>query len=779
MMKNLLHFLLLIMLFPGFAAAQQSRRPVVSVASYFDISPPLRSLADAPLKKSDQSWKEGVIKNYFRPAAHQRQVSRKNDTVIQQHQGLKAGDTLMQNFDGLPNISFVVPPDPCGAVGPNHYFQMVNFVSAVYDKTGTRLLGPFNSGLIWLGMPHNASNGDGIVLYDENADRWLISQLALPDYPNGPFYEMIAVSQTPDPTGSWYRWEFTFNDITDYPKFGIWHDAYYMSYNRIRTGGMVYDGTGAAAFDRTAMISGDAQARMILFLQNSAADAYSLIPADCSGIFPDTATPGYFFFIQRNYLGVMEFHADWNTPANSTFGNYIRIPVSPFLNNIESIPQKATASALNPINDRLMFRAQFRNFKEWQSLVVNHTVDVGNTTGIRWYELRRTTGNWYIHQQSTYAPDSSFRWMGSMAIDEAGNMALGYSVASANLFPSVRYAGRMAFDPLNQLTIAERTIIPGGGAQTGVWSSGGRWGDYSCMVADPSVPQTFWYTQEYYDSTSVSYWKTRIASFSFSGVLTMHATANPPVVCPGGSVNLDITASGGTDNYHYQWSSIQAGFVSTLKSPVVIPVQSTKYIATLTDGSAILTDTLDVTTLPLPYLFPGHDTGYCHYTDRIPLQGKASGVTSTSWTTLGDGYFTDETSLNTLYFPGINDKTAALVTLKLLGIPQAPCQQASATVHIEFIPCAGIGDQEPINPTIAVFPNPSQGAFDILLRNFPNAASIVEIINSRGETVFSETVNYQDPQQVTRISLPGFASGIYILKVKTSDRVMIERVVLQ
>jgi len=779
MMKNLLHFLLLMLLFAGVAAAQQPAKPQISAASYFDISPPLRALAGTPLKKADQSWKEGAVKNYFRPAAHHRQTRHRADTVTQPFQGFKTGDSLLQNFEGLPNISFVVPPDPCGAVGPNHYFQMVNFVSAVYDKAGTRLLGPFNSGLIWLGMPHNSSNGDGIVLYDENAGRWMISQLALPDYPNGPFYEMIAVSQTPDPTGSWYRWEFSFNDITDYPKFGIWNNAYFMSYNRIRTGGMVYDGTGAAAFDRTAMISGDPQARMILFLQNSAADAYSLVPADCSGTFPDPATPGYFFFIQRNYLGVMEFHADWNNPASSTFGNYVRIPVSPFMNNIESVPQRATGSALNPINDRLMFRAQFRNFRDWQSLVVNHTVDAGTSTAIRWYELRRTTGNWYVHQQSTYAPDSSFRWMGSLAMDEAGNMALGYSVASANLYPSVKYAGRMANDPLNQLTIAERTIIPGGGAQTGVWTSGGRWGDYSCLVADPSEHQTFWYTQEYYDSTSVSYWKTRIASFSFSGVLTLLATASPPVVCTGGSVNLDIGASGGTGNYQYQWSSIPPGFVSTIRNPVVTPIQSTKYIATLTSGTVILSDTLGVTTLPLPYLFPGRDTGYCHYTDRIPLQGRAAGVISTRWTTRGDGYFADETSLNTLYFPGINDKTNTSVTLKLLGIPQAPCQQASASIIIEFRPCSGIGDKETESPEVRVYPNPSQGQFDILLKNFRETPVSMELLTPPGERVFSQMVDFHGPQQVIRMMMPRLPAGIFILKVKTSDRVLFEKVILQ
>ncbi|MEI7662672.1 MAG: T9SS type A sorting domain-containing protein [Bacteroidota bacterium] len=779
MIRNLLRFILLLFLIPGVATAQQPGQPMVSVASYFDVSPPLRSVCDRVLKKSDQSWKDGVVKNYFWPAGHPQAQLPFSDQVTQKTSGLKTGDSILQNFEGSPNISFVVPPDACGAAGPGHYFQIVNFISTIYDKSGAKLLGPFNSGLIWIGMPHNSSNGDGIVLYDKNADRWLVSQLSLPDYPNGPFYQMIAVSQTPDPTGSWFRWEYAFNDIPDYPKFGIWHDGYYMSYNRIRAGGMPYDGTGAAAFDRAAMLSGDPGARMILFLLNSGEDAYSIMPADCDGDFPAQGTPEYFLFIQRNYLGVLEFHTDWNSPSNSLYGNYTRIQVSPFLNNLEGIPQKGTASTLNPINDRLMFRLHFRKFADHQSMVVNHTVDVGSATGIRWYELRRTTENWYVYQQSTYAPDSNSRWMGSIAMDVSGNMAMGYSTSGPDLHPSIRYTGRMAHDPLNQMTIAERSIVQGGGSQTGVWGNGGRWGDYSSMAADPVIPRTFWYTQEYYDSTSVSSWKTRITSFSFANVLSMDATATPAVICTGGNCILNISVSGGTGNYYYEWKSDPPGLVACGKEITVTPDSSMKYIARVYDGQFVCTDTLSVTVLPLPSVFPGNDTSYCHYIEAIPLSGRGSNVISVKWTTTGDGEFSDETSLNTLYFPGSKDKRLASVDLKLSGLPQAPCLQVIALKHIEFKPCPGIGDWLPDEQVVNVFPNPSGGKFCIRVNQLQPAPLRIEILNPKGELVFSASVPASPRVCNVKPDLSHLPGGIYLLKVKTNDRMVIRKIILQ
>ena len=778
-MKYFLFFFLLLFIVPGQVVSQQTGKPVISVASYFDISPPLRSMCLENPTKVDQSWKDGAVKNYLKVLTPSGLEGLIKDSATQTSSGQKSGDSILQNFEGLSNLNWYVPPDPCGDAGTDHYFQMVNVSCAIFSKAGLMILGPFNSGTIWNGMPHNLSSGDGIVLYDENADRWFISQFSLPNFPNAPFYQMIAVSQTPDPTGSWFRWEFSFSELPDYPKFGIWSDGYYMSYNRIRSGGGIYEGTGAAAFDRAAMLNGDPAARMIQFLLNSSDDAFSLLPADCDGDFPFPGTPGYFLFIKRNYLGVIEFHADWNNPANSTYGNFLHIPVSPFVNFIGGIPQRGSGITLTPINDRLMFRLQFRKFADHQSMVVNHTVDIGNSTGIRWYELRRTTDNWYLHQQSTYAPDSNFRWMGSIAMDDSGNIALGYSISGPNLFPSVRYAGRMAHDPLGQLTIAEREIIPGGGAQTGEWGGQGRWGDYSSMSVDPMNPQTFWYTQEYYDSTLLLQWKTRIASFSFANILTMHATATPPVICMGSSCRLNMETSGGSGNFTYEWSSLPPGFSSNEKDPLVIPVLSTKYIARIVDGFTVCSDTISVEILPPPDVFSGNDSTYCIYVDRIPLQGKGSNVTSVKWTTSGDGSFSDETSLNTLYFPGIYDKSAASVDLKLLGIPQYPCSHVSSVKHITFEPCSGIEEWIPGIQVIEVFPNPTHGQFSIRMIGFSDSPVLIQVFDPLGETVLSEVLPSLHSLQILKVDLSSYSNGIFFLKVKTNDRMIVKKINLQ
>ncbi len=777
-MKYLFLFILLLVIIPGRLISQQPGKPVVIVASYFDISPPLRSMRLEPVTKADQSWKDGAVKNFMGTIESSGSTRLIPDTIVQKMAGYRIGDTILQNFEGIPNLSRVVPADPCGDASSDYYFQMVNLSCALYDKSGNTILGPFSSGSIWNGMPNNSNNGDGIVLYDENANRWFISQFSLANYPNGPFYQMIAVSQSADPAGSWFRWEFTFTDLPDYPKFGIWCDGYYMSYNRIRAG-LAYEGTGAAAFDRAAMLNRDPAARMIRFQLNSGDDAFSFLPADCDGAFPAVGTPGYFLFVQRNYLGVMEFHADWDNQSNSTFGNYIQIPVSPFGNLLEGIPQRGTGIKLTTINDRLMFRLQFRKFNDHQSMVVNHTVDVGTRSGIRWYELRRTTDNWYIYQQSTFAPDSNFRWMGSIAMDQSGNIALGYSVSGPNLFPSIRYAGRMAHDPLNRLTIGEREIMPGGGAQTGEWGGRGRWGDYSAMSVDPMNLQTFWYTQEYFDSTSWNGWKTRIASFSFAGILTMHATATPPVICLGSGCRLNIETSGGSGDFTYEWSSIPQGFISNEKNPFAIPAVSTKYIATVVDRLTVCTDTITVETLPPAEVFAGKDSTYCIYVDKIPLEGRSSDVISTKWTTSGDGSFSDETGLNTIYFPGIYDKSTATVNLKLLGIPQYPCSQVSSVKHIAFDPCSGIDEGAPGKPVIEVFPNPTRGQFSIRLIGFSDSPAWIQVLNPLGETILSMTLTGSNSSQIPKVDLSRYPNGIYFLQVKTNDKIMLEKIILQ
>ena len=440
------------------------------------------------------------------------------------------------NFEGLGNSDGVLPPDTVGDVGLNYYIQQVNIDDvAIFEKaTGNLVAGPFNLGTLWSDgtMCQIAGNGDPIVVYDPMANRWLISQFAFLNSSFGPFYQCIAISATGgDPvSGGWYTYSF---DVTldgaglpgeeffnDYPKFGVWPDAYYMSANQFGT--IITFIGGAWAFDRAAMLAGNPAGK-----QYFAADSFGgLLPSDMDGHTPPPAgAPNYFVSmddIGGNALRVYEFHVDWVTPANSTLTGPLNLTTDPFDPVIcpafrgRCIHQPDGAPQLETLSDRLMHRLAYRNFGGHQAMVVNHSVDVGGQqAGIRWYELRNAGSGWNIHQQGTYAgdgPDSNHRWMGSIAMDRQGNIALGYSVSGLSTYPSIRYTGRLVGDPPGTLPQGETSIIAGSGSQT---HSAARWGDYSAMSVDPIDDCTFWYTQEYIQTTGSASWQTRIASFKF------------------------------------------------------------------------------------------------------------------------------------------------------------------------------------------------------------------------------------------------------------------------
>ena len=666
MKQHLIAFVLLLTPFVSAVAQQAAPVPVVSKPVYFDVSPPLRDMAKTAPATADRSWKDGAVKNFFnvkKAATDDQGVT--YDPVVQQNMGMVPTDTTIQNFDGVSNVNGYYPPDTHGDVGPNHYFQVVNASYAVYNKSGVKLIGPYNTSTIWTGMPNNSNDGDAVVLYDEQANRWLISQFSLPNYPAGPFYQMIAVSQTADPTGSWYRWEYSFTDLPDYPKFGVWPDGYYMSCNLFTANVFNYNGTGAAAFDRASMLTGSSSATMVYFSLPASNDEYSQLPSDCDGTFPAAGTPNYFTFMYDGspyHLGIREFHVNWTTPSSSTFAPATTLSVSSFSTSLNSgIPQKGTTKKLDAIPDRLMYRLQYRKFSTYQSMVTCHSVNIGSgVAGIRWYELRNTGSGWTVYQQSTYGPsDGHSRWMGSIAMDTAGNIALGYSISSSTLYPSIRYTGRMKTDALNTMPITEHGIINGGGSQTG-GGTPGRWGDYSSLSVDPSAPATFWYTTEYYSTSSSSNWKTRVGSFSFGNVLNVDATATPSTIAIGQSSQLNAIASGGTGVYTYAWTSIPAGFTSGLQNPVVSPVNTTRYIVTVTSGTSTKSDTVKVIVIINPVATATPST--INPGDNTQLNVTASGGTGTytySWTSIPAGF--TSTLQNPVAAPVVNTRYVAHV----------------------------------------------------------------------------------------------------------------------
>lgn len=756
---------------------------VIQKPVYFDVSPPLRDMANLKEMKADFTWKDGVVLNHFnsRKQDNQGQLFTTKDPAVQDQFGLVPTDTTIANFEGNGAGGYI-PPDTYGDVGPNHYFQVVNAIYSVYNKAGGKLLGPNASSSVWNGMPNNFNSGDAVVVYDENANRWLFSQFSLPFYPNGPFYQMIAVSQTPDPTGSWYRYQYTFADMPDYPKFGVWPDGYYMSCNRFYAGGGGFAGTGAAGFNRTKMLAGDPTAEMVYFTLPNSNEAYSFLPSDCDGAFPPSGTPNYFTYEYNQspyHLGILEFHADWTTPSNSTFGNLLSLPVNSFNSNLgPGIPQKGTNVHLGTLSDRLMYRLQFRKFSDHWSMVCNHSVNVGsNIAGVRWYELRKTSGAWNVYQQSTYAPaDNNCRWMGSIAMDSSGNIAVGYSVSGDNLYPSIRYTGRMKNDPLNQMTIAERGIMNGGGSQL---SNTQRWGDYSSLTVDPSCPSTFWYTTEYYSSTSGSNWQTRIASFTFGTTFSSYAAATPDKVCGGDTVQLTAVAFGGSGNYTYSWTSIPPGFTSTLQSPRVAPTDTVDYIVAVSDGSQVHHDTTLVSVIPPPLIFAGNDTTVCSDVHSIQLNGTASYYKSFQWGTSGNGAFNNHLILNPVYTFGTHDIQAGSVDLYLVAFSNSPCLgHVTSTKHVTLNPCTGLQVNNASDESVILQPNPARESVRITVNGLGDKPAQISLSDNKGQQLMSEEVSSATGTAIKKLNLRDYPSGIYFIKVTTGKSVITKELVV-
>ncbi|MDP4115392.1 MAG: T9SS type A sorting domain-containing protein [Bacteroidota bacterium] len=499
-----------------------------------DKSAALRDIPGIP-SKPRVDRKDNVIPNhkYYPPRNTAVDTTVKTDQAQQVKFGEKLGGDIIQNFNGVANRNYVYPPDPNGDVSATHYFETVNCSFQIWNKTGTSLYGPYDLSTLWQNFPGpwaGLSDGDPIVIYDDIANRWFVSQFALPNYPNGPFYQLVAVSATSDPLGSWYRYAYSFTNMNDYPKFGVWPDGYYMSTNMFTTGSLNYAGSAVAVWDRASMLAGSSTARVqVVYFTNANTSPWSFLPSDCDGTPPPAGTPNYFIWSKDNasyggndQLQIYEFHVNWADSTQTTFTGPLSLDVNSFTTMPTGVAQPSTTVKLDDLSDRLMNRLQYRNFGTYQAMVTSQTVNAGSgRAGVRWYQLKKTTGSWSISQQATYAPaDGLNRWMSSIAMDSVGNIALGYSVSSSTVYPSIRFTGRLVNDTLNTMSFTEKTIIAGTGSQTG---TDARWGDYNSMSIDPDG-LTFWYCNQYVQTTGATAWKTRIASFQLNSVVPVELT---------------------------------------------------------------------------------------------------------------------------------------------------------------------------------------------------------------------------------------------------------------
>lgn len=416
------------------------------------------------------------------------------------------------------------PPDPSGAAGPDNYIQLVNSTTfVVYSKTGvTQLTGSLGS--LW--NPATGDAGDPIVMYDKYADRWFLSQFS--DTGNDIY---IAISQTNDPTGAYYAYTFTSPEFPDYLKFSIWADGYYMTSNQTPK---------VFCFERDQMLLGNAASRSVYALYTPPTlgpEMYCALPGDADGQLPPAGTPCPFFAFSDNAWGggnidailIYKMAVVWGATPGATISADGTVPLSAFDSssdpNWDDIPQPGTTDKLDGLGSVLTYRAPWRKWVGYNSVVLNFSIKLSAAQhSIRWCELRQNqgTGIWSLMQEGTYTPDSHSRWLGSIAMDDNGSIALCYAKSSSSVSPSLCYTGRLASDPLGTMTFAEQTAIAGSGAQTGV----NRFGDYSQTSLDPDGI-TFWHTGEYILSGNPA---TRIYSFQLpAGSVGVDNIQNQPV----------------------------------------------------------------------------------------------------------------------------------------------------------------------------------------------------------------------------------------------------------
>jgi hypothetical protein len=549
-------------LFAGSSVSAQTQNPAaeantvhVGISYKNDVSRPVREMP--PWSERDAKDEHEANEN---PKVPRRHID-SQDPVIQ-HQHAKPISTVemvspamaaaLTNFDGIPFPGVgcnCAPPDTNGAVGRTQFVQIVNEGYQVFDKNTTAsLLGPNSIASIWSGFGGACElrgQGDPVVLYDHLADRWIISQFAKATSTGPVTDECVAVSTTGDATGSYARYGFHLgSNFYDYPHLSVWPDGYYMSMNVFNSTGTLYLGPQAFAFDRAKMLAGQ-PAAFVSPVGPLGGSVDPFLPADLDGpTLPPAGAPATFVGFpgqasNANYT-TYHFHADFTTPSNSTLSTFASPPAAGYTSLCPStracVPQSGVTSSsnLDGIGDRLMFRLAYRNFGDHESVVGNYTVSAGGVAGIRWFELRNvTSGPVTVYQESTYQPDTTWRWMGSVAMDGQGNLALGFSASSSSIQPQLRYAGRLATDPLNVMGQGEAHLFDGTGSQSGTQN---RWGDYASLTIDPVDDSTFWFTSEYYATTTTFGWRTRIGSFKLA--------ANPtPTPTPGPSPTATATAT--------------------------------------------------------------------------------------------------------------------------------------------------------------------------------------------------------------------------------------------
>jgi PKD repeat protein len=408
----------------------------------------------------------------------------------------------------------------------------------------------------------------------------------------------IAISQTSDPTSSWYTYTFTSPDFPDYLKFSAWQDGYYMTANFAQK---------IFAFNRSKMLAGDASAEAIYQSFSPPQSGFFVpLPADASdGTMPGAGTPCPVFSYSDNGWGggnidavnIYNATVDWGA-LTMNVSSIATLPTSAFDGSYNflwnDIPQPGISQKLDGIGGAMMFRAQWKPWTGYNTTVLSWAVRISaSQRGIFWCELRQdqATENWSIYQQGIYAPDTDYYWMSSAAMNDLGDIALCYAKGSSGTYMSLAYTGRNAGDPLGMMTFDEEIAIAGTGVQT--WTN--RVGDYAhtCLDVDGV---TFWHTGEYMGSGNDNP-RTRIYSFQ------LPSATSPPVAnfsadnlfpVPGQTVQFTDLSTNTPTSWTWSFSpstiTYQGGTDANTQNPQVSFDVAGYYTVTLTATNAYGSD---------------------------------------------------------------------------------------------------------------------------------------------------------------------------------------------
>jgi len=722
---------------PVLAARPGTGSVEVTGALHHDVSAPLGVMAAAAIRSTNVHGPQPRTDRPLRSIPHGN--PNRPDGALQGTAGPAGATTPGLGFAGVGNGDYgfapnAAPPDTNGAVGTTQYVQWVNESFAVFNKaTGAKILGPLAGNTLWSGFGDRcatSNDGDPIAQFDKMAQRWVMTQFVVG---STPYLQCVAVSTTSDATGSWNRYSFSYStQFNDYPKLGVWPDpannAYFISYN-IFNNGTSFAGAKVCAFDRAAMIAGAAATQECFQLSSLFG---GLLPADLDGqSLPPAGSPGMFLNFTGNSLYLWRFHPDWTTSANATLTGPFAIPgvasFSAACGGGTCIPQAGVSQKLDSLADRLMYRLAYRNLGDHEALVVNHSVTAGSSVGVRWYELRNAANTTMaaatptIYQQGTYAPDATFRWMGSVAMDHAGDIAVGYSGSSSSVYPYVAYASRASGDALGTLS-AETIVKAGGGSQS---SNLSRWGDYSAMTVDPVDDCTFWYTNEYEKSSGAFNWSTWITSFKFPNCSVTQAAPT-------------ITSATGTT---FTIGSAGSFTVTTTGSPT----------PAISETGAL----------------PGGVTFVDNHNGRATLSGTPAAGSATSYPitiTAANGVTPDATQSFTLTVnpaptqaPAITSSTGTTFTIGTSGSFTVTTTGSPTPVILETgsLP-VGVTFVDNHNGTATLSGTPATGS----ATSYPITITAANGVTPDATQSFTLTVSAVSPLVVTTTSLPNDRKGV-------------------